>query len=458
MPDPLLRRSRARRLRPLPAVALLAVALLAPTAGSGVRAQETPAAPPGGVGAPLDSSATLVRFHDYAFHVPASEGWQLLRRAPEDESIAVQLVWQREGERFPLGRIGFARLGLFDPDVPRRPAEAFDSLSVREERAARYDALERAHLVWLGAGRDTFSDGGRTFYRLTYGVRSGDTEGHAWAVFWFPQSFASDGFYIRATLEFWRAPDREDLSVLEDFAASLRTLRAIAPERDRRIIRDGPDPFGKAGIALPQVYYDTRAEVLNSPHDTLRAPCAVQLEDTVAVVLQPTQLPGVTFFSFHEKVPAPGDRSPGERFGKAFDRDRDGRFDLVYFSQGWMKGVDQRDIRTFYVVADDDGDGRVDGIVFEDGDNDRDALVDHSLFVQDRDLDGAPDRAWVFDTDIAHPVRPSAHQGTVFLLNRTSHPGRESFDFAEDFRDWTRRLDRLNRALEACPERGGGRP
>jgi hypothetical protein len=141
----------------------------------------------------------------------------------------------------------------------------------------------------------------------------------------------------------------------------------------------------------------------------------------------------------------------GERFGKAFDRDGDGRFDLVFFSEGWAKGQDGRDLRTFYVVADDNGDGRVDGMVFEDGDNNRDALVDHSLFVQDRARQGEPDRAWVFDTDIARPVRPLPHQGTIFLLTRSSRPGEESADFGAEFRTWNRYLAWLNRAAAACP-------
>jgi hypothetical protein len=183
----------------------------------------------------------------------------------------------------------------------------------------------------------------------------------------------------------------------------------------------------------------------------------VQLEDTLAVSLQATRLPGVVFVSFRRRVPAPGDRSPGERFGKAIDRDGDGRFDLVFFSQGWAKGIDQRDIRTFYVVADDDGDGRVDAMVLEDGNNDRDQLVDCGVLVQDRGRQGEPDRAWVFDTDIAHPVRPIPHQGTVFLHGLVSRPGADALDFGRDFREWSRYLGWLNRAAAQCRERGAGR-
>jgi hypothetical protein len=256
----------------------------------------------------------------------------------------------------------------------------------------------------------------------------------------------------------WRRPDREDLSVLDDFGEFLASLAERAPRLDRRIIPDGPDRLGRARLSLPFVYYDARQRVLHSPHDTTQAPCAAQIEDTLAVVLQPTLLPEALFVSFRRHAPAPGDRSPGERFGKAFDRDGDGRFDLVFFSQGWARGVDGRDIRTFYVVADDDGDGRVDGVVLEDGNNDRDQLVDSGILAQDRAGTGEPDRAWVFDTDIAHPVRPVPHQGTVFLHGQVSRPGAETLDLGRDFREWSRYLDRLNRAAERCRQRGAGRP
>lgn len=442
----------------LPApLAVLAAALLC---GSG-RAEPAPAAEPPPAAEPVpaaaDSPATRVAFHHYQLSLPASEGWALVSRAPEDEAVTVRLVWQRGSESFTLGQMEFARLGLFDPGVSRQPGAAFDALAERAEQEVRREVGGRADVVWAGSRRDTLSDAGRVFYRLQYGVRSGATEGLSWVVYWFPSSFVRDGFYVRATLQMWRRPDREDLSVLDDFAGALRSLAERAPELDRRIIADGPDRLGQARLSLPLVYYDDRQRALHSPHDTTQAPCAVQLEDTLAVSLQATRLPGVVFVSFRRRVPAPGDRSPGERFGKAFDRDGDGRFDLVFFSQGWAKGIDQRDIRTFYVVADDDGDGRVDAMVLEDGNNDRDQLVDCGVLVQDRGRQGEPDRAWVFDTDIAHPVRPIPHQGTVFLHGLVSRPGADALDFGRDFREWSRYLGWLNRAAAQCRERGAGR-
>jgi hypothetical protein len=453
----------------LPAAAVLAAGLLAagllpapaaatevPADSPAASAADSLAAPPGG-SPPADSTLTRVRFHDYALSLPASEGWALVKRAPEDEAITVRLVWQRGGEAFTLGQMVFERLGLFDPGAPREPRAAFARLADRAERDAREQVRARPDVAWAGARRDTLALAGRVLHRLQYGVRSGATDGLVWVVFWFPSSFARDGFYVRATLQMWRRPDREDLSVLDDFAECLGSLTEREPTRDRRIIPDGPDRLGQARRSLPDVYYDARQQVLRSPHDTTQAVCTVQLEDTLAVALQATRLPGVTFVAFYRRVPAADDRSPGERFGKAFDRDEDGRFDLVFFSQGWAKGVDQRDIRTFYVVADDDGDGRVDAMVFEDGNNDRDQLVDCSVLVQDRGGGGEPDRAWVVDTDLAHPVRPIPHQGAVFLHGLTSRPGDEALDFSRDFREWSRCLGWLNRAAAQCRARGAAR-
>jgi len=100
----------------------------------------------------------------------------------------------------------------------------------------------------------------------------------------------------------------------------------------------------------------------------------------------------------------------------------------------------------------------VDAMVFEDGNNDRDRLVDCGVLVQDRGGRGEPDRAWVFDQDIAHPVRPIPHQGTVFLHGLVSRPEEGSLDLGREFRDWSRHLDWLNRAAARCRETGSGRP
>jgi hypothetical protein len=448
---------------PAPLAILTAVLLLSAAAAA------APATPPGSAPAARppagdalapprpDSAVTRIRFHHYALSLPSSEGWTLVKRAPEDEAVTVRLVWKLGSESFTLGQIQFERLGLFDPGVPWHPAAAFTVLADEAERQVRQEIGARQDVAWAGSRRDSLTETGRVQYRLQYGVRAGATEGLTWEVYWFPSSFARDGFYVRATLQMWRRPDREDLSVLEDFAECLASLAEVAPKLDPRIVADGPDRLGKARLSLPFVYYDARQRTLHSPHDTTQAPCATQVDDTVVVVLQATQLPGVAFVSFRQHLPAPGDRSPGERFGKAFDRDGDGRFDLAFFSQGWAKGLDQRDLRTFYVVADENGDGRVDAMVLEDGNNDRDLLVDSGIFVQDRAGKGEPDRAWVFDTDIAHPVRPIPHQGTVFLHGLVSRPGAETLDFGPDFRDWSRYLGWLNRAAAECRGRGAGR-
>jgi hypothetical protein len=428
--------SAAPAVRPLVVSALLLLAAAPPGAAQG--------APPG------NDSASFLGFQHYEVNLPSSEGWTLLSRAAEDEAISVQLVWQKEQERFKLADVTVAREGMFERAVLRQPSVAFNWLASREVAQVRDEAVGRSHLTWLGSRRDSFTDGGRTFYRLWYAARSPSTVGQTSSVYLFPASFATDGFFLHATLHYWSRKDREDPSIIDEFEAMLRSLRARQPALDQRVLPEVADALGKARKSLPYVYYDARARAMHSPHDTTRATCWTQVEDSLAIGLQATRLPGVTFFSMRARAPAPGQREQGERFGKAFDRDGDGRFDLVYFSEGWGKGQDGRDLRTFYVAADDNGDGRVDGMVFEDGDNNRDALIDHSIFVQDRARKGEPDRAWVFDTDIGNPVRPLPHQGTVFLLTRTSRPGAESADFGAEFRTWNRYLAWLNRAAAAC--------
>ncbi len=437
-----------RSTRKLLHLAAVVAVLLLLDARPPLRAQEA---------SPADSSSTLLSFQHYEVNLPASEGWSLVSRAAEDEAIRIHIVWQRGDERFTLADLQVERLGVYERSIPRRPEVAFNWLASQEVAEAKASAAGNKSVVWHGSKRDSFADKGRTFHRLWYSLGSASTLGQVWSDYYFPRTFATDGFFIRARLHFWSRQDREDVSIIDEFEETVRSLRERRPELDVRVVPEKLGALDRARLSLPFVYYDARARATHSPHDTTKAPCWVQLEDSVAVGLQATRLPDVTFFSFRPHVPLPGDRSPGERFGKAFDRDGDGRFDLVFFSQGWGKGQDQRDLHTFYTIADDDGDGRVDGLVDEDGDNDRDALIDHSIFVQDRARKGEPDRAWIFDTDIAHPVRPVPHAGPVFDFTRASRPGTERTDLGAEFRDWTRYLGWLNRAAAECRQRAPAR-
>lgn len=403
--------------------------------------------------APADSAAPLtsrVFFHDYDVELPYAQGWRLVRMAPEDEAITIALYEGEEPHEVRRAELSVARVGFFERRAPRDASAVFAAIALAETTRAKAEDVT-AGTRWLGAHVDSTSAGSRLYYRLWYGTTSQGLSGHAWIACWFPPSFAQDGFYLRGTLQYWERRGENDQSVLGEFIDALRTLHIRPVELDVRVVPERSDSLGER-LSLPFVYYDARARALNSPHDTTRAPCWTQLEDSVAVGLQATRVPGTTFVSFRQRAPAAGDRNPGERFGKAFDRNGDGRFDLLFLSQGWAKGQDLRDMRTFFVVADDDGDGRVDGAIYEDGDNDRDGLVDHALFVQDRARRGEPDHAWVVGPDIAHPVRPAPHRGTVFYLTRASRRAEEQVDLGLEFRDWSRYLEWLNRAKKKCGE------
>jgi hypothetical protein len=394
--------------------------------------------------------ALRLRFHNYEVRLPQTPGWELVRKEPERQSITIRNTSVDTSDTaFMHGEIRVAR--QWYPGVPevRTPERAFEMLARREVESARR-TLPPEGMNWLGAERDTMKDGRREYRRLWYGMGNDRIRADAWAVFWFPPTFGEDGFYYAFALQYRSRPDLKDDSIAHEFGELVRSAEIFAPGRDPRIVPAGADSLGRAGGSLPFVYYDLRTQAVNTPIDTSTAACWVQLYDSLAVEIAPTVYRPATFFSFRERAPAAGSREHGERVGKAFDRNRDGRIDLAFFRQGSVTHRSERQFLAFYAVADEDFDGDADAIVFEDGDQNRDGRVDHFLYGQDRSGDGQPDRLWQFDDDIAAPIKPVAKQGTRFFVGRAARPGVESFDLATELQDWTRALQSIDQAAAKC--------
>ena len=102
------------------------------------------------------------------------------------------------------------------------------------------------------------------------------------------------------------------------------------------------------------------------------------------------------------------DDAGSTEYGVAFDRNGDGRTDLLVLNQGIAQARGAIVLPIAAILADDDFDGRIDGCVVENGDSDADGRADHRLFITDRDHDGKVDHAVRFEDAIVYQ-RPFDH-------------------------------------------------
>jgi len=80
-------------------------------------------------------------------------------------------------------------------------------------------------------------------------------------------------------------------------------------------------------------------------------------------------------------------------YGAVFDRNADGKVDLILLNRGIIPVKGGMVLPFAAVMADDNFDGHVDGIVVENGDADGDGRAEHRILVEDTNHDGRPDQA-----------------------------------------------------------------
>ena len=143
------------------------------------------------------------------------------------------------------------------------------------------------------------------------------------------------------------------------------------------------------------------------------------------------------------------DAAPSE-YGTAFDRNGDDRLDLLVVNRGIQPFPGKALEPTVAIYADDDFDGRIDGIVAEDVDKDSDKRVDARLLVKDPDENGRTDEARAFVSASTDGEKLALEEGGV-KVRRAELPSQVS-DFSETYRQATLRLAELQRARGSCPQ------
>jgi hypothetical protein len=137
-------------------------------------------------------------------------------------------------------------------------------------------------------------------------------------------------------------------------------------------------------------------------------------------------------------------------YGAAFDRNGDGKIDLVLLNRGIATARGSIVLPIAAVLADDDFDGQVDGCLVENGDADGDGQLDHRLLVVDTDRDGRPDRALRFVDAVDEKGAKSVSLRDGLVADRVVGCTANLIDFAPTWRDASARMAELSRSRSDC--------
>ena len=137
-------------------------------------------------------------------------------------------------------------------------------------------------------------------------------------------------------------------------------------------------------------------------------------------------------------------------YGAAFDRNGDGKADLILMNRGIVPVRGGVMLPLAAVLADDDFDGRFDGLVIENGDTDGDGRADHRLLVLDTNHDGEPDMAIRFEDAIHEKAAKKLKVEGGVISDRLVGSTAELVDFRSNWRDNGSMLAEINRVRVDC--------
>jgi hypothetical protein len=137
-------------------------------------------------------------------------------------------------------------------------------------------------------------------------------------------------------------------------------------------------------------------------------------------------------------------------YGVAFDRNGDGRTDLLVLNRGISPARGAVVLPIAATLADDDFDGHIDGCVVENGDSDGDGRADHRLLVVDRNRDGKADHAVRFEDALGEKKAREIPIKDGVVSDRIVGNQAKMLDFASTWRDNGSVMTELDRARRAC--------
>ena len=362
-------------------------------------------------------------------------------------------AWKRATQLDPPGRLSWATTDpkatsgqlrvSFDGVIPLDPRAAVAELLEREKniirlRSENTDGVERGEFV-----PDSLVSGGLHWYGFRVSIRTGQRVGAI------TRWVALHPDFPRRRRAFSLALDEETLSgakAVPRLSDAMAVLRSVVP-RGRGL-----------GGGLAEAYLDARAATFAARIDSTTKLCWSHRGADVSPTRQ--------WFGFGRGLALEGDfhqltdiiprdsvvDAASPDYGTVFDRNGDGKVDLIVLNRGLCAARGSVVIPITVVLADDDFDGHIDGSVLENGDADGDGRLDHRLIVLDTDHDGRPDRAISFTDAIADKSNKSLPVKNGVVSDRIVGNTVRLLDFSDPWHEANQRMPQVDQAKAACPK------
>ncbi|MEO6462915.1 MAG: hypothetical protein ABIP29_07550 [Candidatus Eisenbacteria bacterium] len=353
--------------------------------------------------------------------------------------VAGQRTWTAAGPGAAQAMLRVGYVGVLPSDARR----AVDDLLTREKAAIREEVDDRRQVERSSFEPDSMiaaGPGGLRWHGFRVSVSDERVTGTSWR--W----VALHPRFPAARRAFTLAYD-ESAPRGGSAPARLNAARSRAASL-------APAGRGLAG-PLDEAWLDARAAAFAARIDSAQRLCWTRRADAASGREHVGYGRGLAiegdFYVLSDAVPrdSVADPAPAE-YGAAFDRNGDGRLDLLVVNRGLQPFAGRDRQPTVALYADDDFDGRVDALLVEDADRDADRHVDARLLVLDPDEDGRADQARAFSAGTAGAGDRVPLQGGRVRARRMGQAA-DASDFVEVFRTASLRLAELDRARAACP-------
>jgi hypothetical protein len=362
--------------------------------------------------------------------------------------------WRRIDAFDESGRVAFeipsppggatAKLALsYEAIAERDPAAATTALLERERALVRGEADGREGVERSAFRADSIVAGGLVWRGFRVDVKTPAHTGRSWRWFALHPEFPRRTRAYRLAFDEY-VPLKQAATLGAGRIADARAFAASVKPR-------GPGWTGPLGAAFGDVRAATFAARIDSALRLCWSEDADEATSRRALGFSGGAALEGDFFELSNFVPRDSlvDAASPE-YGTAFDRNRDGRYDLLMFNRGVQAYQGERLLPTVAAIADDDFDGKLDAAVIENVDRDGDGKPDARLYVQDTNGDGSADRATLFrDAVDAADATAVAVKAGVVPVKLAGQPA-PALTFDQVLGPESPLLARLDRARKRC--------
>jgi hypothetical protein len=383
--------------------------------------------------APAPASAETVMTDVYTVSAPRSP-WKRVQPFDQSGQAAFE-VPAKPGE--PMSRIALS----FEAATGRTPMQAAATLLDSERRVMRGETDGREGVERSSFRADSMTAGGLVWRGFRVDVRTSAQRGTSWR-------------WVAIHPDFPRRQRAYRLAF--DEYVSTKSAPASSRLADARSFAQGVKPRGKGWTApLAQGFGDARVATFAARIDSAMRLCWSEDPEASPALRALGYGPGLALEGdFFELAPfAPKDSlvdANAAEYGTVFDRNADGRCDLILVNRGVQSYEGARLLPIVVAVADDDFDGRLDGAILENADEDGDGKADHRLWVHDSNGDGSADQAILFRDAVDAPGAKKLPVKDGVIKIRLAGQVAPALTFDEVLGPESERLPRLDQARSKC--------